>query len=39
MKTYKIYVNGDLIGIESLSCEEVRAINNCEEITLETITK
>lgn len=39
MKTYKIYVNGDLIGIESLTCEEVRTINNCEEITLETITK
>ncbi len=37
MKTYKIYVNGDLVGIEVLSSEEVRNINNCSEIRLETL--
>lgn len=37
MKTYKIYVNGDLVGIEKLSNEEVRLMNNCSEIRLITM--
>ncbi len=37
MNTYKIYVNGDLVGIEKLSSEEVRAMNNCSEIRLITM--
>ncbi len=37
MKTYKIYVNGDLVGIEKLSNKEVRAMNNCSEIRLITM--
>lgn len=37
MKTYKIYVHGDLVGIEKLSSEEVRAMNNCSEIRLITM--
>lgn len=37
MKTYKIYVNGDLVGIQKLNSEEVRAMNNCSEIRLITM--
>ena len=37
MKTYKIYVKGDLVGIEKLSNEEVRTMNNCSEIRLITM--
>lgn len=37
MKTYKIYVNGDLVGIERLNIEEVKSMNNCLEIRLITM--
>jgi len=37
MKTYKIYVNGDLVGIEKLNIEEVKSMNNCSEIRLITM--
>lgn len=34
MTEYKVYVNGNLICIESFTCEEVRSLNECEEIRL-----
>ncbi len=37
MRTYKIYVNGDLIAVEAFTSEEVRELNNCEEIRLELV--
>lgn len=37
MKAYKIYVNGDLVGIERLNIEEVKSMNNCLEIRLITM--
>lgn len=37
MRTYKIYVNGALVAIETFTNEEVRKLNNCEDIRLELI--
>lgn len=34
MTEYRVYVNGDLIGIETFTKEEVRTINECKEIRL-----
>ena len=34
MKTYKIYVNGDLVGIEKLTPAEVSKLNNDTTISL-----
>ena len=34
MRTYKIYVNGMYIGTEEFSIDEVRALNNTEDIRL-----
>lgn len=34
MKTFKIFVNGDLVGIKELTAEEVRQLNSCEEIRI-----
>ena len=34
MRTYKIYVNGMYVGTEEFSTEEVRALNNTEDIRL-----
>ena len=38
MKMYKVYFEGQLIGIETFSTEEVREINNCDDIRVELIT-
>lgn len=35
--TVKIYVNGDFIGVETFTHEEIKALNECEEIRLVTI--
>ena len=34
MKEYKVYINGNLVAVESFTIEEVKAINECEEIRL-----
>lgn len=34
---YKVYFEGQLIGIETFSTEEVREINNCDDIRVELV--
>lgn len=38
MKMYKVYFEGQLIGIETFSTEEIREINNCDDIRVELVT-
>ena len=34
MKSYKVYINGSLIAVESFTTEEVIELNRCKEICL-----
>lgn len=34
MRTYKIFVDGMYVGTEEFSAEEVKALNNAEDIVL-----
>lgn len=34
MKSYRVYINGILIAVESFTTKEVRKLNRCEEIRL-----
>lgn len=37
MTTCKIFVNGDLIGVKDFSTEEIKELNNSNEIRLEYV--
>ena len=37
MKTYKIYVDGNYVGTNTLTVDEVKRINNATTITLSNL--
>jgi hypothetical protein len=37
MRTYKITVNGNLVGITTLTTEQVKRLNNDRDIIIETV--